>query len=110
MKKEYNKLIRDKIPEIIEKNGVKSKTKSLTDEEYKEELLKKIVEEAKEVMETNGNIKDLIKEIGDIIEVTNYVIETFGLDKKEIEKLRNERKESRGGFDKKLFLEYTEDK
>jgi len=82
MKKIYNKLVRDKIPEIIERNGDECYTRILNAVEYKNELLNKIVEEAEEVKETKGN-------------------------KKEIENIRKERKQSRGGFDKKIFLEYT---
>ena len=108
MKKIYKKLIRDRIPEIIENSGSKSKIRTLDDEEYKEELLKKIVEEAKEVLETKGDRKEFIKEIGDVLELIDYLIKVFNLDSEEIEKVKKERKESRGGFDKKLFLEYTE--
>ena len=109
MKKIYNKLIRDRIPEIIEKDGVEHGTRILNDEEYKKELLKKIVEEAQEVLETNGDKKELVKEIGDVLEIINSLIKVFELDKEEVERIRQERKESRGSFDKKLFLEYTED-
>ncbi len=108
MKEIYNKLIRDRIPEIIEKNGSKSKVRVLDDEKYKEELLKKIIEEAKEVLETKGDRKELTKEVGDVLEIIDYLVKVFGLDSEEIEKMRKERKESKGGFDKKLFLEYTE--
>jgi predicted house-cleaning noncanonical NTP pyrophosphatase (MazG superfamily) len=108
MKKEYNKLIRDKISEIIKQNGSNLKTRILDDEEYKKELLRKIVEEAQEVLETNGDKKELTKEIGDVLEVINYLTDAFELDKQEVEKIRKERKDSRGGFDKKIFLEYTE--
>ena len=109
MKKEFNKLIRDKIPEIIKKNGSNSKTRILDNEEFKKELLKKIVEESQEVLETNGDKKELTKEISDVLEVINYLTDVFELDRQEIEKIRKERKDSRGGFDKKIFLEHTED-
>ncbi|MBU4347915.1 nucleoside triphosphate pyrophosphohydrolase [Patescibacteria group bacterium] len=108
MKKEYNKLIRDKISEIIRENGSNPKTRILDDEEYKIELLKKIVEEAQEALETKGDKKKLTKEIGDVLEVINYLIDVFELDRQEIEKIRKERKKYRGGFDKKIFLESTE--
>ncbi|HHE76620.1 MAG TPA: phosphoribosyl-ATP pyrophosphohydrolase [Candidatus Parcubacteria bacterium] len=109
MRKIYNKLIRDKIPEIIERNGGKHKIRILNDEEYKKELLKKIVEEAREVLETSGDKKELTKEIGDVLEIINYLVRVFDLDREKIETTRQARKESRGGFDKKLFLEYTDD-
>ena len=108
MKKTHNKLIRDKIPEIIEETGVNYKVRTLDNEEYKKELLKKIVEEAKEVLETDGKKEELNKELGDVLEVIDHLTSAFGLDKEEIEKVKQERKGSRGGFDKKLFLEYTE--
>ena len=107
MRKTHNKLIRDKIPEIIEKTGEKYKVRTLDNEEYKKELLKKIAEEAKEVLDTTGDRKELVKELGDVLEVIDHLISAFELDKTEIEKVKQERKESRGGFDKKLFLEYT---
>ncbi len=108
MKKNHNKLVRDKIPEIIEKTGEKYKVRTLDNEEYKKELLKKIVEEAKEVLDTDGDKNELIKELGDVLEVIDHLIDAFDLNKDEIEKIKQEKKESRGGFDKKLFLEYTE--
>lgn len=107
-KKIYNKLIRDKIPEIIEKDGYSYKTRTLKQKEYKQELLKKLVEEANETLETNGDKKELVKELGDVQEVINHIVKIFDIDKKEIEKIRKKRKKSRGGFDKKIFLEYTE--
>lgn len=105
--KTYNKLVRDKITEIIEKNGESCKFRILTGEEFKKELLKKIVEEANEVLGTNGDKKELIKEIGDVLEVIDCLIKAYDLDKNEIEKIKQERKSSRGGFDKKIFLEST---
>ncbi len=88
MKKIYNKLIRDRIPEIIKKDGAGYKTRILRQKEYKQELLKKIVEESREVLETKGNKKELVKEIGDVQEIMNYIVQAFNLDKKEIEKIR----------------------
>lgn len=101
----YNKLIRDRIPEIIERDGKRAKTRILDDEDYKRELLKKLVEEAQETMETKGDKEKLTKEVGDILEIVDYLVKVFDLDRNEIEKVRQERKKSRGGFDKKLFLE-----
>lgn len=103
----YNKLVRDMIPEIIEKDGEKPFIKILNEEEYKKELKKKLKEEAEEVIGAENN-NDLIKEIGDVLEVLDYIEKSFGLDKEEILKIKQERKIKRGGFDKKIFLEKTE--
>ncbi|MBI5306738.1 hypothetical protein HZB04_04130 [Candidatus Wolfebacteria bacterium] len=54
------------------------------------------------------NNQDLIKEIGDVLEVLECIEKSFGLNKEEILKIKEERKQKRGGFDKKIFLEKTE--
>jgi predicted house-cleaning noncanonical NTP pyrophosphatase (MazG superfamily) len=105
----YNKLIRDNIPELIEKDGQKYQVKILCEEEFKEELLKKLVEEAREVLEAKDENKELIKELADVLEVMENIMSIFKLDKNEIEKMQKERRTSRGGFEKKLFLEYIEE-
>ena len=66
------------------------------------------MEEAQEVLKTKGDREELTKEIGDVIEIIDYLIKVFKLNQKEIEKIKSERKESRGGFDEKFFLEYVE--
>ena len=59
----FNKLVRDNIPDIIRNNGEKAITRVLSDEEYEEELLKKLSEETSEVI--NASSKDeLLKELG----------------------------------------------
>jgi predicted house-cleaning noncanonical NTP pyrophosphatase (MazG superfamily) len=59
-------------------------------------------------LETEGDREKLTKEVGDVLGIIDYLVKVFDLDKGEIEKARKERKKSRGGFDKKLFLEYVE--
>jgi len=106
--KTYNKLIRDRIPEIMESQGIKFKTSILNDDNYRIELLNKLVEESREVLAAKIDRSELIKELGDVLEVIDYLIIAFGLDSEEIKTVKAERKESRGGFAEKLFLEYTE--
>jgi len=103
----YNKLVRDNILEIISQKNKIAKSRILSNEEYKLEALKKIVEEANEVLAA-GNSNDLMKEIGDLQEIIEAVIFAFNLDEKEILKIKNQRKKERGGFDKKIFLESVE--
>ena len=103
----YNKLIRDLIPEIIEKNGAIPKIRILNQKEYKLELLKKLIEESKEVLEARNNKKDLIKEIGDVMEVLESIEKIYKLNKKDILKIKKERIKKRGGFEKRIFLEKT---
>lgn len=104
----YNKLVRDRIPELIERGEASYVTRVLNDDEYKHALLEKIVEEAREVCDTKGERKELIKEIGDVLEVIDAIVAAFELDRKEIEAIKTARKTSRGGFEKKIFLEQTD--
>jgi predicted house-cleaning noncanonical NTP pyrophosphatase (MazG superfamily) len=71
-------------------------------------LLKKLKEEVKEAAEFKNDKPELMKEIGDIYEVVDAIIDNCGLDKEAIMKLKNKRKIERGGFSKKIFLESVE--
>jgi len=104
----FNKLVRDNIPEIIQKENKIPKTRILSNDEYKYELLKKLVEESNEVLEAREDKKDLIKELGDLLEVIDSTIKAFDLKKEEILALKDKRRQERGGFDKQIFLESVE--
>jgi len=103
MERVYNKLVRDKIPNIIEEKGEKAIVRYLNDFEYKVELEKKLFEEYKETVEASG--EERIEELADMLEVIIALakLENFSLEGV-LEKLRN-KKIKRGGFDKKIFLE-----
>ncbi|MEI6596789.1 MAG: nucleoside triphosphate pyrophosphohydrolase [bacterium] len=104
----YNKLVRDNIPEIIKHDKAEPQTRILGQEEYLKELFKKLEEEVREATEAMVDKKELIKEIGDVYEVIDAIIDNCGLDKAEIMELKDERKIERGGFSKKIFLESVE--
>ena len=105
MEKIYNKLVRDNIPEIIKAGKGVPKTRVLADEEFIIELLKKLKEEAEELVLAKDDKLELPKEIGDVYEVIDSIIEYYNLDRDKIMKLKNERQQKRGGFKKKIFLE-----
>lgn len=99
MKKIYNKLIRDKIPEIIEADGGSCKTRVLKEDEYLTELDKKLSEELSEYLESGS-----IEELADLYEVIRSVAVARGYSTEELEKVRAEKAAQRGGFEKKLLL------
>ena len=105
MKIIHNKLVRDNIPEIIKKDKAEPKIRILNQAEFIKEFLVKLVEEAKEAAAAINDKPGLTKEIGDVYEVIDAIIDHCGLDRQEIMKLKNERRIERGGFDKKIFLE-----
>jgi predicted house-cleaning noncanonical NTP pyrophosphatase (MazG superfamily) len=105
----YNKLVRDRIPEIMRANGAKPKARILAnDDEYRSALLEKLVEEAKETLGAKGGLAELVKEIGDVTEVISAIVEAYKLDWNVIEDVRGERLKSRGGFEMRIFLESEE--
>lgn len=105
--KRFNKLVRDRIPEIILANGDKPKTRKLSKKEYKVALLDKVVEEAKEIAETRGKRDELIKEVGDLEEVLMALMDAYKISCQETGVVRRKRKKERGGFGKRIFLEST---
>jgi predicted house-cleaning noncanonical NTP pyrophosphatase (MazG superfamily) len=104
MVKVYNKLVRDRIPEIIEKDNKTCKTRILSDEEYMDYLNQKLNEELKEYQEEHD-----IHELADVQEIINAIVKAKHLTLKEFDSLREAKKETNGGFDKKIFLESVDD-
>ena len=99
MKKGYNKLVRDKIAQIIESKGGKANTKILNSEEYLVELNKKLQEEVKEYLESGE-----VEELADIQEVLLALVKAKGKTIKDFEDIRLNKVEKRGAFEDKLFL------
>lgn len=99
----YNKLVRDKIPEIIKSKGEKPKTRILDNEEYRKELNKKLQEEMKEYLEDNN-----VEELADLVEVIYGILDSMNVSIDEFEKLRIAKVDKRGAFKEKIFLEKVE--
>lgn len=97
----HQKLVRDKIPEIIKADGREPITRILDDAEYKRALLEKAVEEAKELLESGGSLG----ERADLAEVLRELDELEGFTPEAIDAARTEKSELRGGFMKRIFLE-----
>lgn len=101
--KVFNKLVRDKIPEIIANNNESCKIRILSDEEYLFELNKKIQEELKEYLESGD-----IEELADLEEVLRAILDAKNCSYQDFEKIRLAKQEKRGAFKKKIFLESTD--
>ena len=97
--KKYNKVVRDKIPEIIKESGKKFNLKQLDDVSFLAEIEKKLSEEVNEYTES----KD-IEELADLLEVIYRISELRGVNSDELDKIRKNKAEKRGKFDSNLFL------
>ncbi|WP_077325328.1 nucleoside triphosphate pyrophosphohydrolase [Virgibacillus siamensis] len=104
----YNKLVRDRIPKIIQKTGKNLKTEVLDNESYITELKKKLNEEVAEYQESDGN-KEALEELADILELIHALSSIHNGSIKEVEQIREKKKTERGGFDDKIFLLEVED-
>lgn len=97
--KEYNKLIRDKIPEIIEAAGKRCIVEVMNEEEYLEALDAKLNEELAEYQADKS-----LEELADLLEVMYAVVRARGYTTEELERVRKQKAEKRGGFEKRLRL------
>lgn len=112
MKKYYNKLVRDKIPEIIEESGKKANYRYCEDGDFYEMLLsEKIIEEAIEVSEAlrGDDINAVIEELIDIRDVLSLVIDYYEIPSHMLWDASTKKDEEKGGFSKRIFLESVED-
>ena len=95
----YNKLVRDRIPEIIEASGKSCVVETLGDDDYLRALDAKLDEELAEY-----NKERNIEELADLMEVIRAAAVARGYTVEELERVRAEKAAKRGGFEKKLFL------
>ena len=96
----YHKLVRNRIPEIIEKAGKTCTWSVLSDEEYLKLLDEKLNEELAEYQESKN-----MEELADLLEVMRAVASARGSSMEEVEKIRIQKAEKRGGFEQKILLE-----
>jgi len=100
----YQKLVRDNIPEIIRENGEEPITRQLDEGEYKQALTDKLKEEAEEVGETT-NRESVRKELADVLEVVDTLANAYNIDKEDIASFQKDKREERGGFKQRIYLE-----
>lgn len=96
----YNKLVRDRIPEIIENSGKKFSSHIAGDDEYKHELLEKVYEELEEFKENPCE-----EEMADILEVLEALIKVYNFGDEKLLEIKEGKTTERGAFDKRIVLE-----
>ena len=96
----YDKLVRDRIPEIIKAKGKKCKTYIADNQEYAEKLKQKLLEEVNEYLESGEK-----EELADVLEVMFALCGIEGISWEELEEIRKNKFNERGGFSQRIILE-----
>lgn len=104
MRKEHNKLVRDRIPEIIELEGRKPHVRILDEKEMIKCLENKLQEEINEYVDERS-----VEELADILEVIYALCMIKGVSREQLERAREIKEIARGAFNERIFLEYVED-
>ena len=100
----HNKLVRDRVPEIIKASGKQVIVKQLNQAEHFEQARLKLYEELKEYEDTNID-EECLEELADILELAYELGRMHGASFDEMNAIRAEKRERKGGFQKGLFLE-----
>ena len=98
----FDKLVRDRIPEIIVENNGIPVTHTASGEEYRKRLLAKLKEETEEFTASPCE-----EELADILEVVGALCDHFGFSPEAVEALRRKKARERGGFSGGVVLEET---
>ncbi len=101
----HNKLIRDKIPDIIRLDGHEPVVRVLDEQERLPAALAKVVEEANELRDSNGDLY----EFADVLSIVKAAAVAKGYTIEQIEQAETEKAAKRGGFDEWLFLEKVDE-
>ena len=104
MPREYDKLVRDEIPAVVEADGETPEAHAVDGEEYEERLFEKLSEETAELREEPS-----AEELADVLEVLDALRVQLGIDEAELERVREEKADERGRFEEGIVLERVED-
>ena len=107
--KTYNKLVRDRIPEIIQKEGNTADIIILSEESFKQAIKEKLIEEATEVCNAQ-NRDDILSELADLQEVMDTIKQLYNINTLEVNTIQAVKALQRGKFDKRLYLKSVSEK
>lgn len=102
MKTFFNKLVRDRIPEIIQAAGREYSVEVMAETEFQQALRKKLVEEAQEAEAADS--ENLVQELADLYEVIDALMATQQISREAVLTEQERRRSERGGFTKRLKL------
>lgn len=103
---EYNKLVRDNIPNIILDSGRQCSTEVMQLDEFIQALRSKLVEEAQEIY--IAPVEKLVDELADLYEVIDCIVSVYGINKSFIFEKQEQKRAERGGYEKRIRLTWVE--
>ncbi|WP_254545558.1 nucleoside triphosphate pyrophosphohydrolase [Halomarina pelagica] len=104
MSRDYDKLVRDRIPSIVEENGERPVTHVADRAEYRRRLHAKLDEEVREFHEDESP-----EELADVLEVVFALAATLDVDESDLRRLREAKAADRGRFAERIVLDRVED-
>lgn len=106
MRKTYNKLVRDRIPEIIQAAGRKCAIETMSEEEFHQVLRDKLIEEAQEVAAAAST--ELVTELADVFEVIDALMAVYSIDREVVLAEQKRKRIDRGSFSRRIRLLWAE--
>ncbi len=103
----YEKLVRDRIPEIIKRAGKTATWRQLRDDEFRLALKAKALEEAAELADASDDA--LLSELADLSEVIDGILGAYDFSPEDLEMARQKKNKERGSFSRRIFLESASD-
>lgn len=106
MRQEHNKLVRDGIPGIIRQAGNQCEVVLMSEAEFSQALLEKLLEETQEAVAASP--ENLVSELADLQEVIDALLRVHGIEREALVNEQKRKRTERGGFEKRLRLLWTE--
>lgn len=102
-----NKLVRDKILEIMTNHGSKLYSYALNDVDFEKQLKIKLIEEAHEVQQSN-NSQELLEELADVMEIVHQLLSLHNFTITELNKAQKAKRDTKGGYNNRCFVTFAE--
>lgn len=102
-----DKLIRDKLPQIMRASGIQVFERVMEKDEYLKRLKDKLLEETKEVI-ASGSEKEMREELADLLEVMLALAKIYGMELADIQQAAEQKREDKGGFDNRIYNAFVE--
>jgi predicted house-cleaning noncanonical NTP pyrophosphatase (MazG superfamily) len=102
-----DKLIRDKLPQMMRKSGITVSQRIVEKDEYLNRLKDKLIEEAKEVLSSESE-QEICEELADVLEVMLALLKVYGREFTDIQKVAQQKRAEKGGFDDRTYVNFVE--